>query len=875
MLPAAIYNLFRISGIVVTAMLIISPWFLATFSSDPFLNQSWIVFSLAAMAICILAVVFLFFRPRNGHFAFFKPLLLIYIAITSSLFFSDFMVSLRVSLLWCSLLLLLAFLRLSRRQTDNFGIAMMVSFAGTIMAIYSLMQKSGIDFFNWSGSPYKMVGTLSNPNFLAAYLMLTAVFTLGLAIEGSFNRNRNRAILLIMFLVQSVAVFMTNSLGAILGLILGLILFFTKFWEVKPGRVLRFSPFLSGAIIAIVLTLLQGIVFYSTTNYPWENLSTPPYKYLSVVSRLVVWQMGFAVFLSQPVSGLGPGAIKYLMPAQRPPFGTALGIKLFNDDPHSAVVSLLGETGILGLFAFSTLFCYLVGIYIWRRSKGSKLCENENEIKAAVLDPEKPEAESNVEGFELSRAHWLPAIIPALLVALAFKAGFINLPILFYSIPLIILFMGIYNTLQQSPIVGKNTQPIMKTPLVAILVFVFHSSFNNNITVTPLLSLIVVMSSLLMSNSLRDVAWKKKFSLASIPYLCLPLLFVFTAYNLQGAYQNEQLKLYAGKSLLEKGNFPEAQKAFETAIRSNPQSLKAYFGLAMALKEQDLLDDAQDILEKLDRMVPNAFNANYELARILLKRRHILEAHKYALKGLKWNLTPTTYELLGRIILTEGKISEAEKIFKEGLLLVPDQDRQERLAADRIRLNLAALAANSSRFEECEKYLSMVKSSISEASEALYLKGMLLSQKGKQKEALELFEKALIQSPENHRIMNAVGFLLVKGGKNLDRAQVLLETAHQIVKTSEAPLLSDLLMVAHSLGTLYWTQGKPIEACKLLEISWEQCPDAWKSVKEGRLEDLKRFYQETSNLEGLKELQNKTASHTEAITPDLKNTTTE
>lgn len=852
MLPAAIASLFRFSSIALSAMLIIAPWLISTSSQDPYLLQTWVVLILAAICIAEMAVVFPFFRPRRGHFGFIKPLLLIFAGLSLAMYFSGFAVSLRVTLLWISIFVIMAFLRLSRKQTDNGSIAVMLCFSGFIMAVYALLQQSGYDFFHWSSSPYRMVGTFSNPNFLAAYLMLTGTFTLGMTFENTSTRPGDRLILILMFATQATAVFLSGAVSAMLGLLLGVFLLATNFWEVRPGRILRLSPFVAGAIICIVIVLLQGLVYYSTTTYPWENLSTSPYRYFSIVSRLVVWQMGFSLFLSHPVIGLGPGAIHYMMPQQRPPLGTALGLKLFNDDPHSIIVSILAETGLIGLFAFSALVCYLIGIAIRRRSKSFRQLENQS-------------PKDNGQKF-----CWLSAIIPAIISILSFSAGFISLKTFFYSIPAIIIFHGFYNAMLNFHH-QTEAQILSKTPMVTILVFLFHSSFNNNISILPLLLTTLIIASLLLSNSLRDISWKKRFSFATLPYLCVPVLFVFVTYNLQTAYQKEQAMLFHGSISLEKGEAGKAQMAFETAIRANPQSLKAHYGLAMSLKKQNLLDDARNILEKLDQIVPNAFNLNFELARILLERKHLLEAHRYALKSLEWSMTPSNYELLGRILLHEGKIAEAEKVFEEALIVVPEHVREERLAADRVRLNLAALSASRNDFKECEKYLQQIKTSVSENSDALYLRGMIFSQAGKNGEALDLFERALIQSPENPKIMNAVGFLLVKENQDLDRAQKLLESAHQLVKSSEAPMLSDLLMVAHSLGILYWKLGKLDEAEKLLEIAWEQCPENWPNLKETRFNDLKRFYLENEKTEALSRLDNTDANSIGSDTESLPN----
>jgi len=200
--------------------------------------------------------------------------------------------------------------------------------------------------------------------------------------------------------------------------------------------------------------------------------------------------------------------------------------------------------------------------------------------------------------------------------------------------------------------------------------------------------------------------------------------------------------------------------------------------------------------------------------------------------------------LLGRILLMEGKHNEAEKIFEEGLLLVPP-NRQERNAADQIRLNLAALMSSRGDFEKCQVYLGQIKSKVRDNLNYIYLQGMILSRKKEYDRALELFEKALEMSPQNPRLMNAVGYILTTLNQDLERAANLLENSYQNIRRIEPPPLSELLMVAHSLGSLYWKQGKLAEAQELLELAWNQCPPEWKSLKQERLESLTRFYQET------------------------------
>mgnify|MGYP001453205548 FL=1 len=239
-------------------------------------------------------------------------------------------------------------------------------------------------------------------------------------------------------------------------------------------------------------------------------------------------------------------------------------------------------------------------------------------------------------------------------------------------------------------------------------------------------------------------------------------------------------------------------------------------------------------------MVPNAFNSNYELARIMLTRKQVLEAHRHALKNLEWDRAPWSFELLGQILVIEGKNGEAEKVFNEGLSLFP-ANISEKEAADRIRLNLAGMAASRGDFARCEELLRQIRSEVKNDMNSLYLSGMLLTRKNQNEKALEFFEKALELFPQNPRFMNAIGYILCEMNIEMERAEELLEGAYQIIRKSEPVDLGELLMISHSLGKLYWKQGRSREAGELLKIAWQQCPEEWSVLKEERRRDYAEF----------------------------------
>lgn len=925
MLPGSVDNLLRLSGIVISAILAIQPWLIATGSEDPFLFSSWAIFAAGSISVCLSAVLLLFFKPRQGQMVFLGGFFMFFSAITAATLNSGFLSSLRSSMYLVTLLLLTAFLRMARRNQDNLAIAGMISLSGASMAVYSLLQAVGVDILAWN-SDYQMVGTFSNPNFLAAFLMVSAMITLGMLNEPGL-KPVDRVIFSSFLAFQIFAVIVSGRAGAILSFLFAAGLYFTSFWEIRPGKLMRRSAFLAGLTLALILTLFYGMAYYATTSYPWESMSKMPYRYMPAITRLILWQMGFAIFLDHPVTGLGPGAISYLMPAQRPPQGSLIGIKSFNDDPHSAAISILAETGFIGLWGACTIFAVIFGCYVWRRSKGVNLKVSEEsgpaaaahdpapappapaplpasaaivaetqvkivEVQVEAIGPQPLTAEScqdkpaessqasdAIKNTEAAAAEgagsntqtpddlkpaeitvsdaaaatnettiffpWNSSAVALLISFLAFKAGFFEAPVFFYSLPVIIAGFGVLSAIcsPDQSYSHQNGLLLSRGSMVAIMVFFFYSLFNNSISVIPLSGFMVLIVSLHFSCCLRNLVWTRKFRPLAVVFLAFPPLFVFCTYNFQIAHHLEQINLWKGQNLLA-GSPINAQTAFTTAIRANPQSLKAYYGLAISLEKQNQPEETQEVLKKLDAMVPNAFNSNYELARIMLAHKQVLEAHRHALKNLEWDRAPRSFELLGQILVVEGKSGEAEKVFNEGLTLFP-ANVIEKEASDRIRLNLAGMAASRGDFSRCEELLQQIRSEVKNDINSLYLSGMLLARKNQNEKALELFEKALELFPQNPRFMNAIGYILCEMNSEMDRARELLEGAYQIIRKSEPVDLGELLMVSHSLGKLYWKQGRNREAGELLKIAWQQCPEEWPVLKEERRRDYADFCAKT------------------------------
>ena len=727
-------------------------------------------------------------------------------------------------MIYIGLLACIGSLRLLRKSLDNYSIAGMISLSGLFMAVYAICQAAGYDFLIW-GSKFNVVGTLSNPNYLGIFLCLTSAITFGLFSELYKKSLKDSIIFLIFFIVQIGVILMLNRIGNIISLAFMALIWVWSKWFNYSGKISRKSPLIAGFLIAIILFAGQWYIYSKTSSYQWDKITFLPAESHPFVTRVILWQMGFDIFKEHPKTGTGAGSISYIMPLKRPPTASTLGLAIHNPDPHSFIVTTLAETGFLGLWGVCSILAAVFGIYVRKYSRYESVEETTEDNSNKVSFP------------------WAATLTTIIIIVLGFKAGFINQNILPIIISLVILFFGICTSfLNNSYRSNKNDYLyIGKSTLTAVLAFAFYSLFNNSFSIFPLIGLVVSIIGLHFSCCQPDVVYKPRITLISLTFIFLPVIYGFSSCHFQHSYNQEQLYLSLGNAAFEKDNWELAEQYFLKASNINPQCLQAYHGRALSLDAMGKTEEAQDVLSQLDAMVPNIYNVKYEIARILFESHKILEAHRYAVNNLKWIETPLSYELFGRILLEEGRYSEAEEVFKEGLINIPNSQK-EIIAADRIRLNLAALNSNRGNYAECKKYLNEIKTEIGEHLEYLYMKGMILNQEKKYNEALEIFEKALRQYPTVPKILNAVGYLLMITNKDLDRAEVILEKAYELSKQSQPVDLAEYLMISNSLGKLYQKQNKLTQAGELLKNSYEGTPDEWKSLKESRLKDLNDFY---------------------------------
>lgn len=239
----------------------------------------------------------------------------------------------------------------------NFSVAV-----GLLMDVYSVLQRLG-----WSvlvgSSPEdreRAVGTIGNPAFLAAYLLLNCILVLILMTKTS--QRWLRIAYWLTFLFNLVVIYLTNTRGAILAIGVALFLFAVLHIISFPRR--RLNIFLIGAF----LLLVAGFGFlYANKEKPWiaddpslGRLANISFNDESTKSRLMAWEIGWQAFKERPLLGWGPE--NYNIPYNKyfkSEFLLNFNYTVWYDRAHNIIVELASTMGFLGLTSYLAIFIYI------------------------------------------------------------------------------------------------------------------------------------------------------------------------------------------------------------------------------------------------------------------------------------------------------------------------------------------------------------------------------------------------------------------------------------------------------------------------------------------------------------------------------------
>jgi len=227
---------------------------------------------------------------------------------------------------------------------------------GTPTAILAVAESSFLNrrgdvlaFFGWyplrGGADFRASGTFENPNFAAVFFVFFLFLGAGL-IERSAS-TRLRLFYAGELFLYAVALLLTGSRGGFIGLAAGFV-FYAVLFAAGNAMERQREAKLVKKLHATPLTHI-GVTLFSA---PWLLTSAIPRFSLwkdSWTERSEIWRKGLQLFREAPWTGHGLASF-----AKVPP--EVLGEPLPLPHAHNLVLSLLVDSGVLGLFLLVPVF---------------------------------------------------------------------------------------------------------------------------------------------------------------------------------------------------------------------------------------------------------------------------------------------------------------------------------------------------------------------------------------------------------------------------------------------------------------------------------------------------------------------------------------
>ena len=253
-----------------------------------------------------------------------------------------------------SLLILVLTASISAKSENIKTLMFTLTLSCTITSVYSVLQRFGLDIFEWVSRTNGIIGTLGNPNFQSSFAAMCLIPSLIYV----FNRRSFAYGVISLAALITLIYFSQSTQGYVLTVIVILIFLIVRTYY--SYRVIFFS--------LILMTFFTGLVIIAgMTNR--GLLAKYLYKY-SVQSRGDFYETTLSIANSNPLFGVGLDSLgdHYLMYRSE---SVAKGINEFTDSAHNYFLNYASTGGyplaILNLMiVLLVLYNFLI---LFRRSK--------------------------------------------------------------------------------------------------------------------------------------------------------------------------------------------------------------------------------------------------------------------------------------------------------------------------------------------------------------------------------------------------------------------------------------------------------------------------------------------------------------------------
>jgi len=274
--------------------------------------------------------------------------------------------------------------------------------------------------------------------------------------------------------------------------------------------------------------------------------------------------------------------------------------------------------------------------------------------------------------------------------------------------------------------------------------------------------------------------------------------------------EDQALTLEAANLFLAQGFYDHAAELLDPLTRENPVPESARFYLAVL--EYEGRDDADKAIKHLQAIPLN---------------------HPHYERGLVFQI---------HLFYQKGDRDSARKLTQTAMIRFPRQPE--------FRIIMAEFHEREKAYSQALDILLAASTIWPENTTILYRTGLIYDRMNHRDQAMSIMEKIIVKNPEHDDALNFLGYSLAEQGKDLKRAEVLIQSALKITP--------DNGFYIDSLAWAYFKQGKTRQAWQEIRravrladndpVIWEHYGDIAHAM--GFITEARRGYTKALDLEG-------------------------
>ncbi|MDD5258597.1 MAG: tetratricopeptide repeat protein [bacterium] len=527
--------------------------------------------------------------------------------------------------------------------------------------IYGFMQLFGKDPFNWSGAfNTRVFSTFGNPNFYAAFLVLTGPLILSYFFT---TQNKTARVLYgLLFTANTVSLFITGSKGGWLG-IAGSISIFTMLMVRYVVHSRRLKVYLVTFTLTAILVSAFGVYRYSMQRKD------------SLHFRLLTWRSTINMIKLNPVTGNGLGTFRLLYPAYRDReiFRIEGKHQTETQHPENEYLEIINDQGLIG-----------IGLYLWLLytvfSRGLKRIKGY--LSQTIVIKKQTKARYQLK----PEVYYLTGYMAGLAGLLAHNLFCVNLRFVssgFYFWLFLGLIGGAY-----IPIPKENKVLPVQDKKSSSAPWLF--SFKILIIVITVGS-IIIYSRFLLADVRHNYgigyakmrAWDEAMhefqtSIDLNPFFVMSRYFLGNIYNDRWLPGDDQRALQCYDEVIARAphyvmvnyqrgivhmktkNYQESLREFGEALKLDPVYPSTYYRIGMIFIQLNNLDKALENFEQAARLNPQASDIYVNIGNIYLMKNLIPAAENYYRQALKLDAANlNAHRNLSIVLLRQNRKTEA------------------------------------------------------------------------------------------------------------------------------------------------------------------------------------------------------------------------